>query len=241
MFNFKFVDIHTHLLPIQDGPDDIEQAVRAISIAEECNISKIILTPHYISGDVRYNRSDVLNLFRELKEETLKKELGVELYLGNECVIDDKIIEDIKEGRVLTLGGTRYILCEYPFFQVPFNYMKIMYKLIDNGYKPIIAHPERNLYIGTDMKNLLELKNNGCLIQMNAESLLGINGNTIRMISIKMLKEHMVDFIASDAHNCMKRSPETLKKSYKKAKKLIDKDYLAEIFSNKLKVLLTTD
>ncbi len=241
MFNFKFVDIHTHFLPIQDGPGDIGQAVRAIRIAEENNISKIILTPHYMSDDISYNRSDVFNLFKELKEETQKKGLDVELYLGNECVIDDKITEDIKEGRALTLGGTRYILCEYPFFQIPFNYMKIIYQLIDNGYRPIIAHPERNLYIQTNIRSLLELKNNGCLIQINAESLLGINGNTIRMTSIKMLKEQMVDFIASDAHNCVKRSPAALKKAYIKVKKLIDKDYLADIFINKPKEILTTE
>lgn len=235
MISFNFVDIHTHLLPIQDGPVDIGQAVRAIRIAEENKISKIILTPHYMSNDFSYRRSDVLHLFEILKEEILKRRIGIELYLGNECVIDDGIIDDIKEGKAFTLCGTRYVLCEYPFYQVPCDYLNIIYELIDSGYKPIIAHPERNLYIQTNIESLLELKNSGCLVQINAESLLGNYGSIVRMISIKMLKDQMVDFISSDAHNCMKRSPETLKKAFLKAEKLIDKDYLTDIFISKPK------
>lgn len=238
MINFNFIDIHTHLIPMQDGPEDIGQAVRAIRIAEENKISKIILTPHYMSNDFSYRRSDVLHLFEILKEEIQKRRLDIELYLGNECVIDYGIIEDIKEGKAFTLGGTRYVLCEYPFYQVPCDYINIIYELIDSGYKPIIAHPERNLYIRNNIESLLELKNSGCLIQINAESILGNYGSIIRMVSVKMLKDKIADFISSDAHNCMARSPATLKKAYEKVKKLIDKDYLIKIFISNPKEII---
>jgi len=237
MFENNFIDIHTHLLPIQDGPADIEEAVRTVRIAKENGISEIVLTPHYMPGDRSYSSSDVYSLFKELDEETQKRGLRVKLYLGNECVIAKGIVEDIKEGRAFTLGGTRYVLCEYPFYQVPFDFMNILYELMDIGYKPIIAHPERNFYIRSDIENLLELKNNGCLIQLNAESLLGAYGNTIKKFSEKLLKDQVVDFIASDAHNCMRRSPATLKKAYIKAEKLIRKDYLAELI-NRPKAIL---
>ena len=83
MINYKFVDIHTHLLPIQDGPEDTEQAIRH-SYRGRKNISKIVVTPHYISGDTSYNRNDVFNLFNVLKKETQKEELALNC-TRNEC------------------------------------------------------------------------------------------------------------------------------------------------------------
>lgn len=231
MINYKFVDIHTHLLPIQDGPEDTEQAIRAIRIAEERNISKIVVTPHYISGDTSYNRNDVFNLFNVLKKETQKRGIGVKLYLGNECVIDDRIIEDIKEGKALTLGGTRYVLCEYPFYQVPFNYMNIIHQLIDNGYKPIIAHPERNIYFASNIDSIAELKQNGCMIQVNAESVIGKYGYKCKKHSLKLIKDQMADIVASDAHSDSLRSPDLLEKAYYRVKRFSDEDYLKKIFS----------
>lgn len=227
MFDLKInlIDIHSHLLPVQDGPKNMEQAIRAIQIAKGNNIVKIILTPHYFSGDTGYCLSHVKQTYEELKRTIQKRGIDMQLGLGNECVIDERIIDDIQSGKALTLDGTQYILCEYPFYQVPLNYMNILYKLIDNAYKPIIAHPERNMYFVSHYDSIVEMIQNGCMLQVNAESILGRYGSTCKKNAYKLIKNKMAGFMASDAHSDTGRSPELLKKAYLRLNKIVDDDY----------------
>lgn len=234
MIDFKtgFIDIHSHLLPIQDGPKDALNAIRAIRVAEENNITDMIFTPHYYSGDITYNQKQVMQAFQIIKEEITSNGIKTKVYLGNECVVDEKIIEDLKNGRALTLNNTRYVLCEYPFFQVPCNFSNILYELLDNGYKPIIAHPERNTYIKNNYNVIKELKENGCLIQINAGSILGKYGRLPKKYSIKMMKDEIADYIASDTHSEISRSPDAMKKAFKQAGKWVNNEYLLNLFIN---------
>jgi len=234
MIDFKsgFIDIHSHLLPMQDGPKSASQAIKAIRIAEKNNISDMIFTPHYYSFDKTYEQNHITQVFQTIKEEIKRNKIELNVYLGNECAVDEKIIEDIKSGRAFTLNNTKYVLCEYPFYLIPCNFSSILYELLESGYKPIIAHPERNIYIESNYSLIQELKRNGCQIQINAISILGGYGSLCKKYSIKMLKDEIVDYIASDSHSEINRTPESLNMAFRQLRRWIDEEYLLNLFIN---------
>ncbi len=234
-----FIDIHAHLLPIQDGPDNMEQAIDAVRIAENSNIAAMILTPHYSSGDNAYSKENVEEVFGRLKERINKEKIKVNLFLGNECVVDEKIFDAIKRKKAYTLNQTEYVLVEYPFYQVPCDFQSILYQLMDNGYKPIIAHPERNSFIETYLDSILELRENGCMIQINAESILGKYGRLCKKYAVRILKNRQADIIASDAHSTKSRTPANLKKAYDKVRRFADEKYISDLFINNPGITIT--
>lgn len=233
-----FTDIHSHLLPVQDGPEDMEQAIKALRIAEKSNITDVILTPHYYSGDTAYNQNYILTVFENLKAEIVRNNLKVRVYLGNECVVDEKLIDDLKAGKALTMNQTQYVLCEYPLYQVPCNYNNILYKLMDNGYKPIIAHPERNASFDKNYESLQTLRESGCMIQLNIGSVLGQYGSSSKRNAFRLLKDKVVDFMATDAHSHATRSPKSYSDAYRKLRRYYNHDDLMIVVNKGKKICM---
>lgn len=229
-YNKGYVDIHAHLLPVQDGPESYEEALDALRLAADSGIASMILTPHYYANDIRYEKAAILKAYYQLQQLIVRAQIPIKIYLGNELNIDRNVIASLKHQKAMTLANTRYILAEYPFNQVPCNYTGIIYELMSQGYKPIIAHPERNAYIHSGDDTILELKNMGCLIQINAASLLGDYGSSAMKYAQKLLKEGLVDFIASDAHSYVKRPPDVIHRCLRKLQ-MLSQDYMDSLLS----------
>ena len=75
------------------------------------------------------------------------------------------------------------------------------------GYRPVIAHVERYLNILQDIALLTDIKKMGALLQVNAASVVGDNGRPIKKDVKELLKRHLVDFVATDAHSDGRRAP----------------------------------
>ena len=83
-------------------------------------------------------------------------------------VLLDRISSDIKPLlKGLTINRTNYILIEFPHSHIPLNAKDAVFKMVVNGYRPIISHPERNLSV---------VKNPGILAGLLDEELLGVVG-----------------------------------------------------------------
>lgn len=67
--------------------------------------------------------------------------------------------------------------------------------------QPVIAHPERYSYYHVQFHNYEELKDRGCLFQVNLLSLCGYYGNPIKKVAEKLLKNKMIDFVGTDMHH----------------------------------------
>lgn len=220
MITKGYIDIHSHLLPVQDGPATMEEAISALKIASWSGIEKIIMTPHFFSANDTYEQREIDKIFNRLKGIVDELKLSIKIFLGNELNIDEKVLECLAEGKARTLAGTDFILAEYPFYQVPCNYINILHELLDNGYTPIMAHPERNVFLSDHYEDIREMKAMGCKIQINAASLLGGYGTDAKKHAKRMLADELIDFIASDSHSDVKRSPDILHKAIIKALKL---------------------
>ncbi len=193
------IDIHSHIIPcVDDGAASVEEAVQMAAEAEKNGVKKIICTPHFIGG--RYENKDLAEKFRLLKEKLLDAGVGVELYLGNEVMLSGESFQAIKDGRVQTLAGSRYLLLEV--HMLPKEILaKGIEMVVDLGYTPILAHIER--YGDLDLPFFKRLCEKGALFQCNLGSLR--NPRLSKKIG-KFLDAGIVDFFASDAHNTQHRT-----------------------------------
>lgn len=232
------IDIHSHIMyGIDDGSKNIETSLEILKDAYNNGVTDIFLTPHFIE-DSRYNtnNNDKEFILNKLKEELKEQNININLYIGNEVFINENISEYIKNKQIATLNNSEYVLIELPMGRMYNNTKEIFFELIREGYKVILAHPERYRYMQEDDKKLEELLNMGVLLQGNYRSIFGYYGKDAKKAIKKFIKRHQISFLGSDIH---KNDGYNLEKLEKKVLKLSkDKEYTESIIrGNALKIL----
>lgn len=214
------IDFHSHILPgIDDGSRNLEQSIAMVNEAKEAGFTKIISTSHYMENYYECNEKNR----KELLEQVQKNVNGIELCLGNEIYITNNMIELLQNGQASSINGTKYVLFEFPLITTrPMNDKEVIYRLVENGYIPIIAHPERYPFIQENPDYLFELEEMGALFQANYGSIIGMYGLKAKKILKILLKNNLISFLGSDVHR-----PEQV---YNKMPKIIKK--LKKIISN---------
>lgn len=209
------IDFHSHILPgIDDGSRSIEQTIRMLKEAKEAGFTKIISTSHYIEG---YYESDEAER-TELLNEVQKNISGIELYLGNEIYITNNMINLIQNKKASTINNSKYVLFEFPLSAKSMNDKEVVYRLIENGFVPIIAHPERYSYVQDNPEYIEELAEMGALFQANYGSIIGMYGKKAEKTLKKLLKNDLIRFFGSDSHRIDQvytKMPKILKKLHK--------------------------
>lgn len=196
------VDIHNHLLyGIDDGSKSIEESIDVLRDLEQYGYTDIILTPHYIT-ESRYSnpRSDNLERLKVLKEEVKKNNIKIKLHLGNEIFMDDNIYDLLREGIISSLNDTNYLLIELPLSGEYSGYIEVFKYLMGKGYNIILAHPERYIAFQEDFNKVYELEKIGIYFQSNLDSLVGRYGPAAEDMIIRLLKENLISFLATDIH-----------------------------------------
>lgn len=214
------IDFHSHILPgIDDGSRNLEQSIAMVNEAKEAGFTKIISTSHYMENYYECNERDRRQLLKKVQENVQ----GIELILGNEIYITNNIIELLQNGQASSINGTKYVLFEFPLITTrPMNDKEVIYRLVENGYIPIIAHPERYPFIQENPDYLFELEEMGALFQANYGSIIGMYGLKAKKTLKILLKNNLISFLGSDVHR-----PEQV---YNKMPQIIKK--LKKIISN---------
>lgn len=204
----KFIDIHSHILPgIDDGAKSHDEALRMLRIAVKNNIKVVIATPHYISGEKNASSEKVKKRLALLNELVHKNNLHIDIVLGNEIYYRSSIPMLLNMGEINTLAGSKYVLVEFNPMK---NYEYIrdaVYKLLADGFIPVLAHAERYVELMQKKELLKELINMGACIQINAGTICGKMGRAAKQDAIWLLKKGYVHFVATDAHDSKKRTP----------------------------------
>ena len=194
------IDIHSHLLyGVDDGAQTIIDSEKMLKQAAAQEITGMILTPHYRKGVFKYPKEIIQERYAELKD--IAKDFGITLYLGCEYYADSRITENIASGRCLTMGGSEYLLVEFDY-KADYHFIRsVLENCILSGIYPIIAHAERYETFIKDIKLLADFRQMGCLIQLNADSILGLDGRAVKRLCKKILKNELADIVASDCHD----------------------------------------
>lgn len=226
----NYTDIHSHILPgIDDGSKDPATSLQMLRIAADQGITQIILTPH--NKPMRHNAGPqkLVSMTKELQAKAVEDGLEIKLYTGNELYYRSGLAEEIADGKACTMAGSKYVLTEFNPMD-DYDYIRNgIYSLTAGGFQPILAHVERYTKVCIKTDRVEDLINMGCYIQINAGSVMGQLGFGTELFTRKLLKEHLVHFVATDAHDTGKRSPKLAEcASYINRK--YGRDYMQELF-----------
>lgn len=222
-------DMHNHILfGVDDGAKKIEDSMRMLDIAHKDGIRTVIFTPHFHPkrGMAEYDK--ILAHFQLLKKAVRQKFPEMELYLGREVYYRSDITDVEEIAEELRMCGTGNILVEFST-SADASYIKAaVSNLLMNGYQPIVAHVERYACAIKNKNLVADLKEMGAYIQLNADSIVGDSGFSVKMAVKRFLKHGLVDFIGSDAHDDLNRRP-VLSACYRYIAKKYGEDYAEEI------------
>lgn len=203
------IDIHCHLLPnIDDGPGSWEESLELARMYAGEGIQTAITTPHWIKGSHwEPDPNQVIEMVAVLNEKTKADNIPLKILPGMEVGMTDNLVELLKNGSVLTLGGGSHILLESPFASMPYKIEELIVRLKQTGITTILAHPERCHEVQSNPKRLELMVDSGALIQITSSSLLGHFGIQPMDCATWIARNGLIHLIASDAHSPMKRPP----------------------------------
>jgi tyrosine-protein phosphatase YwqE len=124
----------------------------------------------------------------------------VKIRAAAEYMIDANFEILLSKKELLTIKD-KYVLVELSYFNPPINLKEIIFNIQIAGYQPILAHPERYTFYHSNYKEYFKLKELGCLFQLNLLSLSTHYGSKVTKIAESLLKDNLIDFAGTDAHN----------------------------------------
>ena len=218
------IDFHAHILPnIDDGSRSIDETFNLIKEAQNVGFDEIVLTPHYKETVFETDVAERGVWLDAITKNLTTKNIKAKLYLENE--------------KASTINNTSYVLFELPKNEEPLNLYDLIYEMQQNKIVPVLAHPERYVYVQKEPELLYDLVEKGVLIQANYGSIIGQYGNKAQMIVRKMFENNLVHFLGTDVHRektIYKLIPEILEE----IESIIGKERLEELTSINPKLAL---
>lgn len=195
-------DMHSHLIPgIDDGSPDLETSIRLIRGLMDLGYKKIITTPH-INADIFPNTLAIIRAGEaEVTGELARQRIDVEFHAAAEYLMDDRFVRMLQEDEPLLTLQDKLVLVELSFAVPAMNLKEILFQLQLKGYQPVLAHPERYLYFAANKGWYEQLRDAGCLFQLNLMSFGGYYGPESRQLVEYLVKKKYVDFLGTDLHH----------------------------------------
>lgn len=194
-------DMHSHLLPgIDDGSPDAATSRRLINGLMELGYRQFITTPHILMGMYDNTPETIEGAYTRLEQDAPASRLP--LRFAAEYMMDDHFENVLFSGseRILTIKDN-LVLVEFSFVTINVNYKKILFEMQIRGFQPVLAHPERYLYLSRSREVYEDLKDKGCLFQLNLLSLAGYYGKPTQELAQYLLKKNYVDLLGTDLHH----------------------------------------
>lgn len=212
-FSAVSADMHSHLIPgIDDGAKTLEDAVALARRMHELGYKKLITTPHIQQEFYKNTPEIILSGLEKLRAALKAENIPVEIEAAAEYLLDDGFEEKAALGELLSFSG-KHILVELSYFNPHPNLKTFVFNLQVDGYKVILAHPERYTYWFNDFSKYEDLKDRGVFFQLNTVSLANYYPEPVKKFAEKLIEKGMIDFIGSDMHNM--RYMEAMEKSLK--------------------------
>ena len=196
---------------VDDGSRDLETSVQMAEMAAADGITHIVCTPHAVE---RYPYQPEVNAERLA---ILKERVGDKIQLGLGCDFHlsfENIEDSLANPHKYTLNGLNYLLVEFPDTSISPKMTEMFYEMMVAGMRPIITHPERNLTLQRRPHRMDEWLEEGCLVQVTANSLTGRFGKRAQEMGFQLLQQNRVHCLATDAHD-LKSRPPVMSEAYK--------------------------
>lgn len=199
--SFLEVDIHNHLLPaIDDGSQSVEDSLELIKGLSGLGLQQFICTPHIMDGVHPNTKTTINTAYAALDKALKEKSSKVKIFAAAEHMIDDGIGPLIAKDNLCIMPGG-YVLIEMSYLSESKALFQTILDIQNLGYKPILAHPERYNYYHYNFDMYKQIKDAGCLLQLNLLSVSRYYGTEVKVAALTMLKSGMYDFVGTDLHH----------------------------------------
>jgi len=201
--NWGFIgtDMHSHLIPgIDDGSKSTEDSISLIRSLIGLGYTSIITTPHVMIDFYPNTAKIILDGLAGLQTSLAEQDISIKIKAAAEYYIDESFVELLEREPLLCVHKNQ-VLVEFSMLYEPPMLFDVIFKMITNGYVPILAHPERYVFLHNHPEKFQSLKDRGCLFQLNQLSITGYYGQNIRKVALKLMHERMYDYIGSDMHH----------------------------------------
>jgi tyrosine-protein phosphatase YwqE len=200
-WSFLGADMHSHLIPgIDDGAKTMEDSLSLIGNLEAMGFNTIITTPHTMI-DYYPNTTQTIQAGLTALQAALRGQGStVTVRAASEYYIDEHFMHLLDTQPLLTICD-KEVLVEFSMMYEPPMLFEVVYKMQLAGYRPIIAHPERYLFFHKQFRKYEELRERGCLLQLNMLSISGYYGRNIKQIADELLAKGLYDYCGTDMHH----------------------------------------
>ena len=191
-----FTDWHCHILPgVDDGVQTMDEALQILTEYERLEVKEVWLTPH-IMEDIPNTTEKLRDRFAELKAIY---QGSVMLHLASENMLDNLFEERLEKNDLLPIGKEgKHLLVETSYFNPPMGLNNILLRIKAKGYYPVLAHPERYMYMNEH--EYQRLKSMNVEFQLNQFSLFGLYGKEVQKRAKMLQKQGMYNYIGTDLH-----------------------------------------
>lgn len=196
-------DYHCHILPgLDDGAQNIEESVFLASKLVEWGFTDAVCVVHS-SYKYWHTPQEVFKAYGVLCNALQVEHIDLILHPTFEYRIVPQSWPEVCKNKWWLPWYGNHLLIEFPirsreFFGGlnPFDEMK---KILDNGYWPVLAHPERYLYL--DVEELARLRDINCEFQMNLGSIHGFYGEEVQHKAELIRSQGWYSYSGTDLHN----------------------------------------
>lgn len=215
------VDIHSHLLPnLDDGVESFEQAEEIITYFVALGYTKLITTPHVMSDAYRNTSAGILLRLDELNAYLFSKNITIPIEAAAEYYLDEELMNKLNNDDPLLTFGNKLLLFETNFLSEPLMLKEFIFLANTKGYQPVLAHPERYIYLQNNFEKAQDFLDRGVYFQININSITGHYSKAIQHTVLKLIDKGMVHLLGSDCHHLqhahlLREAQKT--KAYKKA------------------------
>jgi len=201
-WSFISTDIHSHVMyGIDDGAKTVEDTISLVKAMYNLGFRKMVTTPHVSQDIYRNTKKGILQKLAEVRKIIADQKIDMEIDAAAEYMIDENFIAlSESDEKLLTLYENR-VLVEMSFmFETPYL-SNALFIMQTRGYQPVLAHPERYNFYHHQLEKYDELKEKGCLFQLNMISFSGYYGEGVKKTAEYLFEKKMYDYCGSDVHH----------------------------------------
>jgi protein-tyrosine phosphatase len=201
-FGWLHTDIHSHLVPgIDDGAQDMVSSLELVRGLVNMGFASLVTTPH-IFWELYPNTPEIITAgSAELQQQLEQEKIRIPFKAAAEYFIDEHFDAELKAKKPLLTIKDNLVLVEFSMLTQPFDLQELLFEMQLQGYQPLIAHPERYVYLRNNKGFFDELKNAGCQFQLNLMSITGHYGKGVQELAAYLIQKEAYDYAGTDLHS----------------------------------------
>jgi protein-tyrosine phosphatase len=193
-------ELHIHVLPgIDDGAATLSDSLAMLDLHYQAGVRQIVATPHIHSDFFRNNPCTIRDAWQVLQPVAAQRWPDLQLTFAAEYYANDYLMTLLEADTLLPLFD-RYLLVETSMFLDQPYFPEILRALIDKGWKPVLAHPERYRTWHRQTSLYTEMYEMNVIFQVNLLSLGGAYGSAEKAVAEMLIQQGMVGALGTDLH-----------------------------------------